>query len=322
MIRASMPSSDALIKWMSNLADGTRLRLLRIVERQELGVTELCSVLQLPQSTVSRHLKLLADEGWVRSRRQATTRLYRMPLEELSPAQRKLWLLARQQTDAWPAVGQDELRLAELLRQRREDSRVFFAGAAAQWDQMRQELYGTAFERQALLALLPQDWTVADLGCGTGALTAELASFVAQVIGVDNSPAMLRAARQRTTNLPNVELRQGDLEALPIEDAACDAALLVLVLTYLPEPAKALQQTHRILKPGGKAVLVDLLTHDRDDFRREMGQQSMGFEPASMERLLTESGFGQVRCLNLPPQPKAKGPALLLATGIKREKGG
>src|SRR3954463_13568941 len=103
---------DLLLGWMTSLADATRLRLLRLLERHELGVVELCDVLQLPQSTVSRHLKVLADEGWARRRRHGTTSLYRTILDELDPAARKLWLLAREQTDDWPAVQQDQLRLA------------------------------------------------------------------------------------------------------------------------------------------------------------------------------------------------------------------
>src|SRR5437773_1768553 len=145
---------DALMGWMDSLADQTRLRLLRLLERHELGVVELCDVLQLPQSTVSRHLKVLTDEGWAQSRRQATTHLYRMILDELDSPQRKLWLLAREQTDEWPQVGQDRLRLTRLLRQRAINSQEFFSGAAGRWDKLRRELYGENFTTAALLALL------------------------------------------------------------------------------------------------------------------------------------------------------------------------
>lgn len=308
---------DALLKWMDSLADPTRLRLLRVLERHELGVSDLCEIVQMPQSTVSRHLKLLGDEGWTHSRRHGTTNLYRMVLDELAPAQRKLWLLAREQTSDWATLEQDELRLLERLRRRQEDARDFFAGAAAEWDRMRLELYGPAFGCQGSLALLPEHWIVADLGCGTGANTVELARCVAHVYGIDNSPEMLRAARQRTAGLENVELRQGEVEAVPVEDGACDGALAVLVLTYVPEPARVVNQMWRILKPGGKAVVVDLLRHDRDEFRRQMGQYSLGFEPGGLKRLLSDAGLKPLRCDHLPPEPKAKGPALLLATGVK-----
>lgn len=308
---------DALLKWMDSLADATRLRLLGILERHELGVSDLCDVVQMPQSTVSRHLKLLAGEGWITSRRHGTTNLYRMVLDELGPAQRKLWLLAREQTHDWATLEQDELRLIERLRQRRSDSRAFFAGAAGEWDKMREELYGSFVTRHAALALLPSHWVVADLGCGTGINTADVARFVGRVIGVDNSPAMLKAARRRTADLSNVELRQGELESVPLEDDVCDGALLVLVLTYVADPVAVVREMRRILKPGGKAVVVDLLRHDREDFRRQMGQVSMGFEGGELAKLLSEAGFERVECAALPPEARAKGPALLLATGIK-----
>ncbi len=125
---------------------------------------------------------------------------------------------------------------------------------------------------------------MADLGCGTGALTAALAPHVAQVIGIDQSAAMLKAARARTADRANVELRKGSLEALPIEDAACDAALLVLALSYVPDPAAVVAEMARIVKPGGRAVVLDLLRHDREEFRLAMGQERLGFEPADLAR--------------------------------------
>src|SRR5215212_4112650 len=119
-----------LLAWMESLADPTRLRLLRLLERHELGVAELCDVLQLPQSTVSRHLKILADQKWVRGRRQGTNHLYRTVLDELDAGAKRLWTLAREQTDAWPASKHDRLRLDHLLAEREGDTQAFFAGAA------------------------------------------------------------------------------------------------------------------------------------------------------------------------------------------------
>jgi ArsR family transcriptional regulator len=302
---------------MGTLADATRLRLLRMLERHELGVSDLCDIVQLPQSTVSRHLKLLGDEGWTTSHRQGTTNLYRMMLDELNPTQRNLWLLAREQTQDWATLQQDELRLAHRLQQRQSDSKAFFAGAAAEWDKMRQELYGPGLSHEAVLGLVPMHWVVADLGCGTGNLTVELGRHTKQVIGVDNSDEMLEAAQQRTRDLNNVELRRGDLESIPIEDSAVDAALLTVVLTYVPDPMIVLREMQRILAPGGQGVVIDVLRHDRDDFRRQMGQQSLGFEPDQLQTMLADAGFDAVTCQNVPPEPQAKGPALLLAKGQK-----
>lgn len=310
---------DALVAWMGSLADPTRLRLLRLLERHELGVAELCEIVQLPQSTVSRHLKLLADQHWVRSRRHATTRLYRMILDELRPPARRLWLLAREQTDEWPTVQQDQLRLARRLRDRENASQSFFAGAAAQWDKLRMELYGDRFVTAACCALIPSDWTVVDMGCGTGSLAAELSGHVRRVIGIDNSAAMLKTAARRTAELNNVRILRGDLQAIPLDAGSCDAAMLLLVLTYVPQPAAVLREMARILKPGGRAIVVDLLPHDRDDFRRQFNQQHAGFGTEAMVDLLREAGFGNPMMRPLPPQINTKGPALFLATAVQTQ---
>jgi ArsR family transcriptional regulator len=306
---------EALLGWMASLSDPTRLRLLRLVERHELGVAELVDVLQLPQSTVSRHLKVLGDEGWVRSRSRGTTRLYGMAAVESAP--RRLWSLAREETAVWPTVQQDRLRLARRLARRQPTAQAFFAGAAGRWDRLRGELYGQAFSLVALLSLLPAEWTVADLGCGTGQTVAALAPYVRRVIGVDQSAAMLKAARKRAFGLGNVELRQGSLEALPLDDASVDGALMVLALTYVADPARAIVEMGRVLRPGGRAVVVDLLRHDREEFRRQMGQHSRGFDPEDLRTMLGEAGFREASCRLLPPEPQAKGPALVLAVAAR-----
>jgi ArsR family transcriptional regulator len=242
-----------------------------------------------------------------------------MTLDELDPHAKRLWLLAREQTEAWPTVAQDDLRLARILRDKQQESQTFFATAATQWDKLRSELYGHSFSLAAALAILPADTVVADLGCGTAPLAAQLAPHVKRVIAVDNSPAMLNAARQRTADLPNVDLRHGDLQSLPIDPATCDAALMVLSLTYVPDPVAVLHEMSRILRPGGRGVLVDLLPHARDDFRRQYGQLHMGFSPDHLTTLLTACGFASPAIHPLPPDPNTKGPALFLATAVKQQ---
>ena len=312
-MEATARQPAVVVGLMEGLADPTRLRLLHLLERHELGVTELCDVLQLPQSTVSRHLKLLADHGLVQSRSERTSNFYRMPAE-LSGAARRFWQVAREHTDGWATLRQDQIRLARRLEDRSHESQRFFAGAASRWETLRGEAYGQSFLRAALLPLLPEDWVVADLGCGTASLAAELAPHVRTVIAVDQSAAMLRAARKRTDPFGNVELRQGRLEALPIEAAACDAALMLLVLTYLPDAAAACKEAARVLRPGGRLVVVDVIRHDRQDFRDQMGQQSLGFELPEIAELLESAGLSRVACRELSPEPSAKGPALFLAT--------
>jgi ArsR family transcriptional regulator len=303
----------ALLGWMDGLADETRLRLLRLLEREELAVQELCDVLRLPQSTVSRHLKTLTGAGWLTSRREGTASYYRLA-DAIDDGARRLWRLARAETDGWSSAEQDEVRLEARLRARREGAEKFFAGAAQQWEALRAEAYGTRFEREALLGLLPDDLTVADLGCGAGTLSGALAPHVAQVIGVDQSAAMLRAARRRLEPFDNVELHRAGLEALPLPPGRCDAALLVLVLGYVPAVAPVLAEAARILKPGGRLVVVDLARHADDGFARRLGQARLGFEPDELGRAFTAAGLSAPTIRPLPPEPGARGPALFIAT--------
>jgi ubiquinone/menaquinone biosynthesis C-methylase UbiE/DNA-binding transcriptional ArsR family regulator len=308
---------QALLGWMGALADATRLRLLRLLEQQELGVAELCDVVQLPQSNVSRHLKVLGDEGWVRSRRKGTVHLYRAAVADGDPAARKLWMVAREQTENWPAVRQDQLRLTRKLAEKRQTSEAFFAGAAGQWDKLRDEFYGKAFAHHATFALLPDDAVVADLGCGTGSIAAQVAPWVRSVIGVDSSAAMLKAAGRRTAATANVELRRGELTAVPIESATCDAAFLVLVLSYVANAKSVLSEMASILKPGGRSVVVDLLPHDREDFRLRMGQQVLGFEMLQVKAMMEAVGMNVNRTMELAPDADVKGPGLFLASGAR-----
>jgi SAM-dependent methyltransferase len=306
---------DALMGALGSLGDPTRLRLLRLLERRELGVADLVSALQLPQSTVSRHLKVLSDQSWVKNRAEGTNRIYRMPTPDDSVA-KKLWHVAKDQTEEWATAKQDQLRLDQLESRRPQEALAFFAGAAGTWDRLRSELYGNSFNDSALLSLIPSNWTVADLGCGSGILTARIAPHVAKAFGIDQSTAMLKAARKRTAGMKNVELLPGSLESLPLADGSVDATLVVLALSYLKDTRLALSEMSRVLKPGGRAVVVDLLRHDREQFRIEMGQTSRGFSRDELRELLVESGLQYVNCRPLAPEADAKGPALLLATAI------
>jgi ArsR family transcriptional regulator len=154
---------------------------------------------------------------------------------------------------------------------------------------------------------------VADLGCGTGAIVQQLAPHVRQVIGVDNSQEMLDAARHRLAGAQNVALECADLVKLPLAGESVDAALMVLSLSYAADVPQALSEARRIVRPGtGRLILVDVLEHDRDDFRRQMGQARMGFSLAELSRLLAAAGFTPATPRVLQPESQVKGPALVL----------
>jgi SAM-dependent methyltransferase len=308
-----MATSPTILTWMSSLSDPTRARVLRVLERQELAVAELCEVLQLPQSTVSRHLKVLTDDGWASSRREGTSRLYRMAQAHGSAGQR-LWSLVREQLASGDTARQDDQRLERVLAARRTRSRAFFASTAGRWDRLREELFGQSPDLRALPGLLDETWTVADLGCGTGPIAEALAPFVERVIGIDTSPEMLRAARRRVGGLANVELRRGDVEALPLADDSVDAAIAVLVLHHLAEPQRALGEIGRVLRPGGRLLVVDMQRHDRAEYRQQMGHVWLGFTAEQLDGWLTEAGFERARVHPLPPDPAARGPALFAAS--------
>ena len=317
MSQAPATQPDRLLRWMNCLADATRLRLLALLAEHELGVSDLCDVVQLPQSTVSRHLKILGDEGWAISRRQGTTNLYQVVLDELEERQRELWLITRDEASEWATLQQDKLRLQQLVLNKQQDADAFFADAAEHWESIRHELYGSRFTTDAMLGLIPCTWTIADLGCGSGTLATELSPFVNKIIGIDNSEPMLSAAKQRTDGAANIELRKGELTALPIDDSAVDATLCVIVLSYIEDPAAAVQEMARILKPGGRAVIIDLLAHNRDPFRRQMGQVHSGFTLDRLTEFFEQAGLADIRTRPLPPAQEATGPALLFATATK-----
>src|SRR3954471_20995950 len=192
-----MIQSRPIFDRLSALADPTRSRLLLLLDRRALSVGALCSALQLPQSTVSRHRKTLADENWVTARAEGTSRRYAMHGSSLDPSARRLWHLVREQVSATP-LGQHDLTRAErVVHERRTTSQSFFSTRAGQWDKLRNELYGSTADLTPLGALLDPSWVVGDLGCGTGQTSAALAPFVARVIAVDESSAMLGAARKR-----------------------------------------------------------------------------------------------------------------------------
>jgi len=309
--------SPAIFDDLTTLADATRGRMLLVLERQELTVSELCAVLQLPQSTVSRHLKTLADANWVGSRRDGTSRYYTLALDDRDAQTRRLWALLRERMGATAGADQDARRLKTVLGRRQTKSEQFFASSAGQWDRLRRDLFGTGSALAAIPALLDRSWTIADLGCGTGETTAALAPFVARAIAIDRSGEMLQAARRRLRDFPNAEVRRGELEALPIDDRQLDAALMILVLHHVPDPGAALRDAARATKSGGRLVVCDMLPHEHEEYKHQMGHVWLGFGEDQLQRLFSSAGFADTRVVPLPADHAAKGPALFVASGVR-----
>jgi len=305
---------------MAALVEPLRGRLLLVLERHELTVGELCAVFQLPQSTMSRQLKVLMDEGWLVARAEGTSRRYRMMGERLDRPARELWRVVRDEVEGLPATGQDAQRVRSVLAERRKKSRDFFSTAAGEWDRVRAELYGRRQDLHALMGLLDEDWVVGDLGCGTGQISAALCPFTRRVIAVDDSPEMLAAARERLIETP-VEVRPGPLESLPIADGELDAAVIFLVLHYVADPGEAIREAARVLRPGGRLLIVDMVPHDREEYRQGMGHLWQGFGADQMGGWMAEGGLNNARWVPLPADPEAKGPGLFSASARKPGRG-
>lgn len=305
----------SIAELLATLSEGVRLRLLRLLEAHELSVGELAKVVQLPQSTVSRHLKILAEAGWLTRRSVGTATLYRLMLDDLATAARGVWVAVRGgMTSAEHA--EDDRRLHAVLAERRLDSQAFFGRVAGEWDAVRSELFGAGFMGPALLSLLDPTWTVADVGCGTGNAAELLAAHVHRVVALDQSEPMLDAARRRLAGVRNVEFACGPIEKMPLDSGSVDAAVCVLVLHHLEKPALALAEMRRVLRPSrGVALVVDMLDHDRDEYRRTMGHRHLGFARPQIHELFRTAGFtSPARVVDLVSDPESKGPGLFAAT--------
>jgi ubiquinone/menaquinone biosynthesis C-methylase UbiE len=295
---------------LGTLADPTRSRILLLLEGTELTVSELCQVMQLPQSTVSRHLKILSDERWVVSRDSGASRFYALVTSRLDPFSKRLWTVVREQVSSSAAAQQDVRRRASVLADRRGRMKSFFSDAAGSWDQMRAELIGARTDLLALLDLFDETWTVGDLGCGTGHLSEALAPVVSRVIAVDESGAMLSNARKRLAPLENVDVRTGSVETLPIDDGELDVALLFMVAHFVLEPATVLAEVRRTLKVGGRLLILDLTSHERQEYSLQMGHVWQGFSEGQLRSWVQDAGLSVARYRVLPADPRAKGPAL------------
>ncbi len=284
------------------LGDEARLRLLRLLQAEQLNVSELTGILGIAQSGVSRHLGLLKDAGLVEERREAGFTYFRLAPALVSGSNGfgPVWPLLRAQFDAASATPQgraDGARLEEVRRVRKENFDEDFSqhGAAAERRQIVPGRSWAAWAR-ALGHLLPSI-DVADLGCGEGYLTIEAARFAKRVIAVDRSDVVLARAKQAAARraLKNIEWKRGELEQLPLKDASVDVALLSQALHHAAHPSRALAEAARIVRPGGRVLVLDLRRHEEHWVKERLGDRWLGFEDGELERLLDAAGLSDIK---------------------------
>ena len=279
------------------LGDEARLRLLRVLEKDQFNVKELTGILGLAQSGVSRHLGLLKDAELVVEERDGAYSFYRLSPALRDHAQGPLWPLLHAQFNSAAnsaLLKADDARLQEVLRLRREN----FEHVGPDARDGRQLVPGrswAAWSRALALLLPPLD--VADLGCGEGYLTVETARWAKHVTAVDRSPGVLARAKALAARkkCANITWKKGELENVPIENAVIDVALLSQALHHAAEPAQALSEAARILKPGGRLVILELRPHDETWVRDKLGDQWFGFSDEQLTGLLASAGFSDVK---------------------------
>ncbi len=295
------------------LADPGRLLLARLLVEGTFNVSEVCEILDAPQSTTSRNLKILVDAGLAAGRREGRLIFYAWRSDLDAGAQDlRRWVAAH-----GPELGGElRRRIHGLWEERRERTAAFFSTVdatdpGAAW-------LGSADCLPAILQRLPRDGAVLDLGTGTGRLLPDLASSTrGAVIGVDASPSMLGQARARldAAGIDGVDLRLGDLAHLPLIDGEVDAVVANMVLHHLPEPGRVFDEIRRVLKPGGTFLIGDFLPHDQEWMRESLADQWLGIAPEDVRSWLGSAGFDAVDVEPLPPnRPGALGVFVVQAT--------
>lgn len=276
------------------LSDPTRLRIVALLEKDELSVNELQEITRLGQSRISTHLGLLADCELVKSRREGKRTFYRLNPEADATTAEFIQLAIRGAKELGEHAA-DQINLKRILNRRREQAQVFFNQVAGRFDRV----YGPGRSWQAfghlLLRILPP-LTVADLGAGEGLLSELLARRCKKVIAVDNSEKIVEfgAAKAKKNGLKNLEFRLGDLQNPPIEPASVDLVVLSQALHHAEDPAAALASAFRLLKPRGLILILDLLAHKFEDARKLYGDRWLGFAESDLQRWLEVAGFKKI----------------------------
>jgi ubiquinone/menaquinone biosynthesis C-methylase UbiE/DNA-binding transcriptional ArsR family regulator len=306
----------SIVKSLRVLGDTNRLRMLLLLAREELSVAELQEILGMGQSSISTHLAQLKHAGMVEDRRTGKNIWYRS--KSGSEVLSGLLDGIQQAPEELPEARHDQAALELVLRKRQDKTRAFFDDMAGRLG--REYVPGRSWKSiaEALLQLLPP-MVIADLGAGEGAFSLLLAQRAQQVIAVDNSDRMVELGRSLAgkQGVPALEYRKGDLEAVPIADGTVDLALFSQSLHHALHPDRAIAEAWRILKPGGRIAILDLVQHRFAEARELYADVWLGFSEVELESLLSKAGFGNVHTAVVHKETEAPFFQTVLATGIK-----
>ncbi len=283
---------------MRLLSDPIRLRILSLLEEEELSVGELCRSLALAQSRVSNHLRLLRDSDMLAERHVGTSTFLRTsPSQASTRLAARLWSSLRAELGALPEHAADRVRLASVLAARPAGPGGFFDRLAGEWDKLAGAFEtGRARERSAA-HLLPAGMVVADLGCGTGYMAEALLGNCARLICVDRSEAMLAEARKRLLRAARdtaLDFRLGDLDRLPIADAELDGCVVGMVLHHLERIERAVEELRRVLKPLAAVSVLELAPHREEWMREQLGDRHLGLPPDEVLAAFERAGFADL----------------------------
>lgn len=277
-----------IIKYCKALADETRVRLVNVLLEYELNVGEIVQVMEMGQSRISRHLKILSESGLVDVRREGLWAFYRASDE--GPGRDFLDGVVSL-LEAESELKRDRNRADKVIRERTAETRQFFDDIAPEWDRMTAEVLGDLDLSREIRARLPQCGCAADIGCGPGDLLEILAEHADLVIGVDNSPKMLELAGERFPDEAHMSLRIGETTHLPLRDMEADCTVMSLVLHHLARPEDALREAARVLRQGGHLLIAEFDQHDVELMRSEYGDRRLGIPKEKMEGWLVQEGF-------------------------------
>jgi ArsR family transcriptional regulator len=305
----------SIVKTLKVVADANRLRILLLLEREELSVAELQEILTMGQSTISTHLSQLKQVGLVEDRRTGKSSLYRLHSE--SGANVVAGLLEQARVEI-PEAALDQTAASRVVKKRQDKMRTFFDSVAGRFG--KDYVPGKSWKSvaEALLRLMPP-MTIADLGAGEGAFSLLLAQRATRVIAVDTSAKMIEVGREqaRREGIMNLDYRLGDMEELPIKNGEVDLAIFSQSLHHALHPGRAVQEAWRILQPGGRIVILDLLKHRFEEARDMYADEWLGFSESEIETALADAGFQNVETMVVHKEEKAPHFQTLLAIGDK-----